>query len=116
MARLSRTPIFPPAEAGVSQRGNLSPEQRETMIREAAYYRYLKRGATSGHDLDDWLAAEAELNYGAAEESLAEYEVQQSSVRGPAADDELKRMVRQHPRRDIPLVESVEPPEAPARE
>ena len=30
-------------------------------IREAAYYRYLARGAEIGHDMEDWLQAEAEL-------------------------------------------------------
>lgn len=33
----------------------------EVQIREAAYYRYLARGAELGHDLDDWLEAESEL-------------------------------------------------------
>jgi hypothetical protein len=34
---------------------------RETWIREAAYYRYLARDAEVGHELEDWLQAEAEL-------------------------------------------------------
>jgi hypothetical protein len=29
-------------------------------IRTRAYYLYLERGATPGHELDDWLAAERE--------------------------------------------------------
>lgn len=32
---------------------------REARIREAAYARYEARGHAHGHDLDDWLAAEA---------------------------------------------------------
>src|SRR5512139_3393547 len=37
------------------------PVEREAMIREAAYFHYAQRGYAPGHDLDDWLAAEAEL-------------------------------------------------------
>ncbi len=33
----------------------------EVQIREAAYYRYLARGAEVGHELEDWLQAEAQL-------------------------------------------------------
>ena len=32
---------------------------RQAMIAEAAYYRAEKRGFAPGHDLDDWLEAEA---------------------------------------------------------
>lgn len=116
MARQIPPAVNQPVQFGVSWRGSFTPEQRETMIREAAYYHFVERGYATGHDLDDWLAAEAELNHGTPTESLAEYEVQQSSVHGAAADDELKRMVKQHPRKAIPQVESVEPPEAPSRQ
>jgi hypothetical protein len=34
---------------------------RQEMIAEAAYYRAEKRGFAPGHDLDDWLEAEALL-------------------------------------------------------
>jgi hypothetical protein len=34
---------------------------RDLHIREAAYFRYLARGAEVGHDLEDWLQAESEL-------------------------------------------------------
>lgn len=99
-----------------------TPEQRLKMIREAAYYRYVARGYEHGHDLEDWLAAEAEIDSEWAEapqpapaEPL-EFEVQQRGVHGFREDDALKRMVRQHPQRDIPRVEGVEPDEAPPRE
>ena len=36
-------------------------DDRETQIREAAYFRYLARGAIVGHEMEDWLQAEAEL-------------------------------------------------------
>jgi len=45
-----------------------------------------------------------------------EPELQQSDHHGKIRDDELKRIVRQHPQRDIPRLESVEPPEAPPKE
>jgi hypothetical protein len=34
---------------------------REGAIRERAYLKFLRRGCCPGHDLDDWLEAEAEL-------------------------------------------------------
>ena len=37
------------------------PSQWHTMIEEAAYYRAEKRHFEPGHELDDWLQAEAEI-------------------------------------------------------
>ena len=37
------------------------PVQRHTMIAEAAYFRAERRGFERGHELEDWLGAEAEL-------------------------------------------------------
>jgi len=42
--------------------------------------------------------------------------VQQSSAHGARTDDELKRIVRQHPQKAIPQIESVEPDKAPFKE
>lgn len=36
-------------------------EQREAMVREAAYYYYEARGCIGGHELEDWLKAEADI-------------------------------------------------------
>ena len=36
----------------------------EHETRNRAYELYLKRGSAHGHDVDDWLQAEAELVYG----------------------------------------------------
>ncbi|HYN58721.1 MAG TPA: DUF2934 domain-containing protein [Rubrivivax sp.] len=33
----------------------------EVKLREAAYFRYLARGAELGHDLEDWLQAESQM-------------------------------------------------------
>lgn len=101
-------------------RGWHTLEERENMIRDAAYFKYLQRGGESGHELEDWLAAEAEITHGSAYASEwtvgQEPETQQSSVHGPAADDELKRMVKQHPSKAIPQVESVDPKDAPPKQ
>lgn len=37
-------------------------EQRRGMIAEAAYYRAEQRGFAPGHELDDWCAAEIEVD------------------------------------------------------
>lgn len=40
----------------------ISPEERERMIARAAYFRAEKRGFAPGHELEDWLEAEAEVD------------------------------------------------------
>ena len=37
-------------------------DKRTDAIRQAAYTLYEARGCTPGHDLDDWLKAEAQVN------------------------------------------------------
>jgi hypothetical protein len=37
------------------------PSDLNRLIAEAAYYRAQQRGFTPGHELDDWVAAEAEV-------------------------------------------------------
>lgn len=39
----------------------VDPATRQSMIAEAAYYCAEKRGFAPGHDVDDWLAAEVEI-------------------------------------------------------
>jgi hypothetical protein len=39
----------------------VDPETRELMIAEAAYYCAEKRGFAPGHELEDWLEAEAQI-------------------------------------------------------
>jgi hypothetical protein len=39
-----------------------SCDGREQMIREAAYLKAARRGFEPGHELEDWLAAEQELD------------------------------------------------------
>ena len=120
MAKQTRTTINKNKKGNfdITLQGTLSLEQREARIREAAYQRYAKRGYVPGHDLDDWLTVEAELERGMPEfqELLPETELQQSGVRGPAKDEKLKRIIKQHPHKAIPQVESMEPEEAPFKE
>jgi len=40
----------------------VDPEKREALIAEAAYFRAEKRGFSPGHETEDWLAAEAEVD------------------------------------------------------
>jgi hypothetical protein len=118
MAKQTRTPVNPQSDPDITWRGAFSLEQREAMIRDAAYYHYAKRGYAHGHELDDWLAAEAEIERGMAEPEAfpPDAMVQQSSAHGAGKDDELKRIVRQHPQKGIPQIESVEPENAPFKE
>ncbi len=122
MARMIHT--APRAARPAAAKGwQVSAEARQHMIAEAAYYRYMRHGAADGHDLDDWLAAEAAFERAShgepplPEEAAApEFEIQQSGGFGPAEDDVLKRSLKAHSRRDIPRVESVEPEMAPPKE
>lgn len=119
MATQASTHINVGGHPDITWRGNISLEEREAMIRESAYYQYMQRGYVPGHDLEDWLAAEAAIDRGSPEwepVELAEFEVQESGSHGAREDDDLKRMVKQHPQKAIPQVESVEPQEAPRNE
>ena len=57
-ARASRSPISPTEPARLA----LTPEARRTMIAEGAYLRAERRGFAPGHEAEDWLAAEAEVD------------------------------------------------------
>lgn len=116
MTRQISTPFD--REPGVTWHG-ISLEEREAMIRETAYHRYARRGYAHGFHLDDWLVAETELAHGATGEEalpIAQSELQQSSVHGAREDDDLKRIIKQHPHRAIPQVESIESREAPSKQ
>ena len=56
-ARARRSPpvVMPP-------RPKLTPEARHALIAEAAYLRAERRGFEPGHETEDWLAAEAEVD------------------------------------------------------
>jgi hypothetical protein len=50
--------------AGAAPKGGdaIDPDRRHQMIREVAYRHYTERGYEDGHDLDDWLRAETEVD------------------------------------------------------
>lgn len=61
-------------------RAAVSPEQRRAMIAQAAYYRAEQRGFAPGAELEDWLAAEAEIDRALAEGSLLEHQLAHSDT------------------------------------
>ena len=54
-----KTPTSPSFDS--SARANISQEELRRLISEAAYYRAKQRGFAPGHELEDWIAAEAEV-------------------------------------------------------
>jgi len=42
-------------------RVEISAEELRKLVSEAAYYRAKQRGFTPGHEMDDWIQAEAEV-------------------------------------------------------
>lgn len=56
--------IAPPPVNSVVTRSAayVEPLDREAMIAESAYFRSAHRGFEPGHEVDDWLASEAEID------------------------------------------------------
>ena len=48
-------------KAAPNPRAETSPKEIRQLIEQAAYYKAKERGFTPGHELDDWIAAEAEV-------------------------------------------------------
>jgi hypothetical protein len=57
-----KTPKQTAADAAVDAPLPVAPEEQRRMVAEAAYFRALGRGFQGGDPLDDWLAAEREIN------------------------------------------------------
>lgn len=111
----------PARPANTDWRHELEHGERQRMIREAAYYRFMRRGYAHGHDLEDWLAAEAELFSPSPEPQAVEaletaFEVQQHSFYSSRKDEVMKRIIKKHPQRGIPQIEGIDPQEAPLKE
>ena len=69
MKRTRRTTDgMPSASASTSRRKTadsvttITADERARMVETAAYYRAERRGFASGHEAEDWLAAEAEID------------------------------------------------------
>jgi len=52
----------PTSTTGASTRSTVSADTRRAMIAQAAYLRAERRGFMSGGEVEDWLAAEAEVD------------------------------------------------------
>ena len=50
------------AVPAITARARVSPDMRRAMIAEAAYLRAERRGFAPGHEAEDWLAAEVEVD------------------------------------------------------
>jgi Protein of unknown function (DUF2934) len=59
-AAARRAPRKSPTEAPARLR--LTPESRRALIAETAYLRAERRGFAPGHEVEDWLAAEVEVD------------------------------------------------------
>jgi hypothetical protein len=57
----SEQAVFPKDPSMPRQSGELL-EERHRQIAELAYYKAQQRGFAPGHELEDWLAAEAEVD------------------------------------------------------
>ena len=56
-----RRTIGPAAERSTAGNSEPRPDPTHDEIAEAAYHRFLRRGAQHGGDFDDWLEAERDL-------------------------------------------------------
>lgn len=70
----------PQARQGSGAAASISPEQRHAMIAEAAYYRAQRRGFAAGRELQDWLAAEADIDRTLGEPTLLEHQLAHSDT------------------------------------
>jgi hypothetical protein len=61
-AAARRTPRARKSSAQTPIRAQLTPEARRALIAETAYLRAERRGFAPGHETEDWLAAEAEVD------------------------------------------------------
>lgn len=79
---MAKTPSFKTQQAVVSSASKVEPAvvpaagAPETSIAVAAYYRAERRGFAPGHELEDWLAAEAEITASSLQQEAAPAELQ----------------------------------------
>jgi hypothetical protein len=60
--RATRASAPAPAAAAIDAEVEISPDARRGMIAEAAYLRAQARGFVPGYELEDWIAAEGEVD------------------------------------------------------
>jgi hypothetical protein len=61
-AAARRAPRGRKSSAETPVRAQLTPEARRALVAETAYLRAERRGFAPGHETEDWLAAEAEVD------------------------------------------------------
>ena len=57
-------PLKQQPQSQQQQQPDTSGEEIRERVREAAYYRAQQRGFSPGYEIEDWLAAEAEIRKG----------------------------------------------------
>jgi hypothetical protein len=66
-----RRVVRPPENSLVTERAGSVPHRpRDAMIADAAYFRSSQRGFEPGHEVDDWLAAESDIDVALARMEL----------------------------------------------
>jgi hypothetical protein len=60
--RAPRKPALSEARQAITFSQFVGPEKRAALIAEAAYFRAQRRGFAPGHEEEDWLAAESEVD------------------------------------------------------
>jgi hypothetical protein len=60
--RVSKPKVSKPAAVGATVAPQVSEETRRAMIAESAYLRAERRGFAPGHEVEDWCAAEREVD------------------------------------------------------
>jgi hypothetical protein len=56
------SPEVPASPASNAPPSSMDPEERRKLVEYQAYLLYLERGAEPGFEIDDWLAAEREID------------------------------------------------------
>jgi Protein of unknown function (DUF2934) len=59
---VKRPPTAPKAASAPQVRTRVTPEARRALVAENAYHRAERRGFEPGHENEDWLAAEMEVD------------------------------------------------------
>jgi hypothetical protein len=73
-----RTRGAPEAKRAAAKAGQPDAAERLSRISMAAYFIAERRGFSPGHELDDWLAAEAEINGSATPSTVTSIEISRS--------------------------------------
>jgi len=71
----NRKRAAPPPTNSIVTRSSayVEPQERQAMIAESAYFRSAHRGFEPGHEVEDWLAAESEIDAAMARGDLPRF-------------------------------------------